>query len=158
MPWERPLVEVVSVERHAADTLISLRLPDGISPPLFPASLLAEGDEWRQLVHLDGVVRIDADIHVFRTEEIPAEDLAGRTLGYQQWWSPDALALVADNTLRWERVVAPSPEEHEHCRLDMTTIETGFGDGTAWRSNTEWVCAECYQRYFVEDHLGIRHA
>src|SRR5258708_6878590 len=38
--WNRPNVEVISVDRDGDETLIELRLPRDLSPTLFPSSLL----------------------------------------------------------------------------------------------------------------------
>jgi hypothetical protein len=137
-------------------TLITLRLPEGLAPPLFPASLVDDSGDWRQVVHLDAVVQESGDTVVFETEETPQETIEGRTLGFQQWWRPEALELVTDVGRRWERTAAPSPEHHEHCMLDSATIETGVGDGTGWRSDRYWVCVACFEHFFEHDHLGVR--
>ncbi len=92
----------------------------------------------------------------FRTEEVPGRELVGATFGLQQWWTPEAFDAVVDTDRQWERVEAPPPEVHEHCILDWTTIEIGGDAEFGWRSLDDWICDECYRRYILEDHLGIR--
>jgi hypothetical protein len=151
--WQAPEVEVVSVRREGPATFVALRLPEGLTLPLAPASLQ---DGQASILHLDAVVSTDGAVTVFRTEELPDESLDGRTFGLQQWWTPGALAAVLDTSRGWLKERAPSPADHEHCILDWTTIESRSGAAFGWRSGKDWICSACHERYIVEDHLGIR--
>lgn len=150
-----PRAKVRSVRSVGSDYLIELELPAGLAPPLCPASLIVDEPKWQQIVHLDAIVGPTGAVTVFRTEEKPPEDIENRIFGFQQWWSPEAAEAVEDRQRLWE--LAPAPQGHDHCLLDWATIGSG-GEAMAWRSGNNWVCKACYQRYFVEDHLGIRHA
>jgi hypothetical protein len=151
--WTPPSVTVVAVDRLDGDSMISLRVPPGLDSPLAPALLVDDG---KQVVVLDAVVIEDGDTTVFRSRDVPVEDLVGRVVGLQQWWSPEAFDAATDVGRRWTHDAAPPPEHHEHCLLDWQTIEEGVGDGTGWQSRGEWVCTACYQRYFLDDELRIR--
>jgi len=146
--------------RGAGDAiLVAIRLSgSSVGPPLYPSALIDDGDGgWREVLRLDALVAVEDDeVHIFRTEQAPTEELQGRTFRFQQWWTPHAFYVAADTDRSWENVRSPDPQNHVHCVLDQTTIEAGEGDGTAWRSGNDWVCSSCYQRYIVEDRLGIR--
>jgi hypothetical protein len=93
---------------------------------------------------------------VAQTEEVPRNTLEGETLGFQQWWTPEAFDAVADTSRTWSHEPGPRGD-HEHCLIDAATIGDG-GQSVGWRSGWDWVCCACYQRYFLDDHLGIRGA
>lgn len=150
--WTPPKAQVISVEAVGSDTVVGLRLPPGLSPPLAPASLLQETEV---VIHLDVVLSEDAGVTTFRTEEQPRQPLVGQVLGFQQWWVPGALDAVLDTTRQWTRM-RPAQRNHEHCLLGYETIEEGIGDGTGWCSRDDWVCPECFQRFITDDHLRVR--
>jgi hypothetical protein len=142
----------VSFVRHDdGDTVVGLVLPDDLSGPLFPASLLVDG---KQVLHLDTLVGVEGDITLARTEEVPLRELAGGVVGFQKWWRADQLDAVVDVERTWTRRTGPS-EDHEHCLLDWTTIGRS-GEPEGWMSGADWICVACYQRYLVEDHLRVR--
>jgi len=152
--------EVVSVK--ATDDGLQVRLRFQAEPrfvPLIPAGLVDDSDGWREVVELYSLVNIDSDgTYVFRTDEQLSEEITGRTLRFVGWWTLDAFFLVADTSRAWEQIAAPSPENHEHCMLDMVSIHSEAGDGTAWRSEPYWVCAPCYERYIAKDQLRVRRS
>jgi hypothetical protein len=139
------------VRREAGDTLVGLVLPQDLLGPQFPASLVVDGE---QSLHLDALVRVEGDITVARTEEVPLRELAGFVVGFQQWWRADQLDAVIDVDRAWTRRSAPT-DDHEHCLLDWTTTGRG-GEPEGWLSGADWICLACHQRFLVEDHLRVR--
>jgi hypothetical protein len=151
--WNPPSAGVESAHRVDNTTYVGLRLPDSHTAPLAPASLVRDGIE---LLHLDAVVEVRGNVTVFRTEQLLDPQLVGQSVGYQQWWTPEAFDAVADPDRQWTRQDAPEPKRHEHCLLDATTIEAASPVSWGWRSGEDWMCPACYQRFVIEDHLGVR--
>lgn len=148
-----PLVRIVDVRHDADRTLVVVRLPEGLTAPLAPASLLAGQ---LSVARLDAVLAEDGGTTTFRTSDALGRDSVGRDLGFQQWWVPEAYEAVVDTARRWERLEAPTPEHHEHCLLDWTTIESGEDGGSGWESDGQWICDDCFSRFFLGDELGLR--
>jgi hypothetical protein len=151
--WQRPETEVALVERDGAVSLIGLRLPKGLTPPLAPASLWING---HAVVDLDWVVGSDDDTTVFRTMDDMPSDLLGRTVEFQQWWTPDQLALVTDTWRPWARVTELPDGSPDFCRLGWEPAETEGGPVPGWVSGSDWICDQCHDSYIARDRLGVR--
>jgi hypothetical protein len=112
--------------------------------------------EPKEVLHLDAVEGTYEGVTVFRTEE-PAGHLApGDVVGLQQWWAPWAYDAVVDIDRSWAHRPPPAPGHHEHCLLDWATIQATDGASGGWESRGEWICEACYERYLIDDHLGLR--
>jgi hypothetical protein len=170
--WTPPIAEVKFIRVEHDALIIGLRLPSGLDV-LAPSSLILNNDN--DQLPLDRVVGTDGGITVFRSatgvppesvvfnpgrntgapEHTPSLNIVGQEFEFRQWWTQEAYDAVADTARQWSRRAAPTPEKHDHCLLDWTTIADD--DGTfGWYSDGSWICVDCYQRYFVEDRLGIR--
>lgn len=150
--WTKPMADVAFIRAAGDTTIIGLRLPNGLTPPLVPSSLVFDNEEQ---VHLDRVSEDDGGITSFSTEQVPPTDLVGRRVEFRQWWSVESFDAVADKSRSWSYMAAPPPEKHQHCILDWVTISTASEVRSGWYSDDSWICPDCHQRYIVDDHLGI---
>ena len=144
---------MASIQCSGSTTLVGLRLPSDLTPPLAPASLWADD---RSIVDLDWVVDADGDTTIFRTRADVPSDLPGRRLGFQQWWTPDQLALVTETWRPWTRVVEAPDSSPDFCQLGWEPAETEGGPSPGWVSGRDWICELCHETYVVRDRLGVR--
>jgi hypothetical protein len=156
VPFRDPIATVLEVANQGDVLRISVQIAGRLHPPLFPASLLVrEGEE---AVRLDRLISQTSD-GTFSFESYGETETAvipGQTFVFRPWWTPDALALVEDTTRRWVRERYPNNGSHEHCPLTWETIAANEGDGTGYRSGTDWISVTAYEQYVRDDKLHVR--
>jgi hypothetical protein len=155
--WVGPEVTVVAIERSSPRSLVTLRFDEPEGPPGFPANLWNKGTDAKW--HLDKVVTADDGTLTFETDEDLKALEVGRKYGFQQWWTPEALALVTDLTRHWQRATYPDNGDHDHCPLSWIEISAQPGEGVehvGYRSGDDWISVGAYERFIRDDHLRVR--
>jgi len=169
MSYRAAAVEVRSVERAGAFFRLRLRLlePERIRGPLAPATLVPLEGAWRAILEIHRAsVRDEDDVTV---ESGPIDScplVPDQHVGYQRWWTSDQLELASDVSRVWAAAEFDPKMNgvNDHCRLGWESLYPGYdAPGTtelrhkpAFRSDDHWLCPTCYQKFILDDYLGIR--
>jgi hypothetical protein len=102
--------------------------------------------------------------------------VVGAEVTYTSWWTPDQLRLVTNMSRQWTPVridqesanrfltsprnepgpTTGPPEDIDHCDFCGLCWERIAGQTLAYRSDRDWVCSACYDKYIDGDFLGLR--
>jgi hypothetical protein len=169
---------IVSVTSAPDGAVVRLTLADVEAPPLAPGWLgwtERGGEQCRLVVHR--LLEQSGDLVTLESLEawewLP---IVGAEVSYTSWWTPDQLRLVTNTSRQWTAVridqesvdrflTSPNnesvpttdpPEEIDYCDFCGLCWERIAGEGLAYRSDRDWVCSACYDKYIDGDFLGLR--
>jgi hypothetical protein len=169
---------VESVKSTANGTVVRLTLANVEAPPLAPGWLgwtEQGGEQCRLVVHrlLEQSGNLVTLESLETWEHLP---VGGAEVSYTSWWTPDQLRLVTNMSRQWTPVridqesgnrflSSPSnepgpttdpPEDIDYCDFCGLCWERIAGQGLAYRSDRDWVCSACYDKYIDGDFLRLR--
>jgi len=105
----------------------------------------------RLLERVGNVVTLENLDH---TETVPP---TGIEVEYTSWWDPHQLALVTDVTRQWaSRLTSDANDSIDSCDFCGLCWARILDQDGAYESRGDWICTDCFERYIVDDFLGIR--
>ncbi len=169
-------VESANVTTDGA--VVRLTLADVEAPPLAPGWLgwTERGcEQCRLVVHR----LLEQSGNTVTLESLEASEhlpVVGAEVSYTSWWAPDQLRLVTNMSSQWTPVrideesangflTSPSTElspttdpseDIDYCDFCSLCWERMAGQRLAYRSERDWVCSSCYDKYIEGDFLGLR--
>lgn len=156
-PGNNPIVSVTDVVVTGGVMVVTLASTERVRADEYPASLLTLDHQpeflaelHRMISHSDDGTILTYRTRLSATNNSPRVPEIGEEGILRGWWAAAAARAVADPSAA-ERV--PGGSVSDYCEFCYKQLPDGPWD---WRVPSALICDACYQRYVVDDQLGLR--